>query len=241
MEWQDHGIILATRPFGESGLIVEVMTRGHGRAAGLVRAGRSRRMRPVMQPGNGIGVKWRGRLEDQLGTFDVEPAEARAGRLLETRHGAFGLQWLTALMRVLPEREPSPRLHDIAGPVLDAMDAAADAGEAAIRFELAFLEDMGFGLDLARCAATGRTDDLAYVSPRTGRAVSREPAAPYRERLLVLPGFLAGAAGPPDRAALEAGFALSGFFLERHLVRQLERPMPAGRDRFVAAVLGPMS
>lgn len=245
MEWSDVGIVLGARAFGESSKIVDVLTREHGRCAGLVRGARSKAMRAVLQPANAVRVRWRARLEDQLGTFQVELSAGRAGVLVETAHGAFGVQAMTALLRLLAERDPHPRLHDTAGVVLDHFDGEAEAGEAMIRFELAFLDEMGFGLDLTRCAATGAREDLVYVSPKTGRAVSRAAGAPWADRLLPLPAFLLpageGEGAPADAAGIADGFRLTGHFLEIRVFRGADRPLPPERARFVERIVRALS
>lgn len=238
MEWRDDGVILGARAFGETGRIVEVMTRAHGRSAGLVRGGRSARMRVVLQPGNVVAVTWRARLDEHLGTFAVELSEARAGALMETATGAFGLASLAALVRFLPERDPHPRIHEALLVVLDHLADPATAGEAAVRFELLLLEEFGFGLDLSECAAGGTDDDLAYVSPRTGRAVSRAAGAPYAEKLLPLPGFLGRAVmgAAPARREVMAGFRLTGHFLADYAASHGNRVLPDARERFLHAL-----
>lgn len=238
MEWRDEGIVLSTRPFGETGVILETMTRAHGRASGLVRGGRSRRMRPSLQPGNSLTLTWRARLDDHLGSFAVELSEARAGRLMETATGTFGIQAIAGLLRHLPDRDPHLRLYEAIGLVVDHLDEPASAGAIMIRFELAFLEEMGFGLDLSSCAATGLTEELVWVSPRSGRAVSREAGAPYADRLLALPVFLTDPvnAAPASPQDLHAAFDLTGHFLESCILGPTDKQLPAARAHFVSAV-----
>ena len=240
MEWTDIGIVIGARAFGESSKIVDVLTREHGRCSGLVRGARGRQMRAVLQPGNSVRLRWRARLDDQLGAFQIELAAGRAGTLVETAHGAFGIQAMAVLLRLLAERDPHPRLHDTAVVVLDHFETPSAAGEAMIRFELALLDEIGFGLDLASCAATGSREDLAYVSPRTGRAVSRTAGAPWHGRLLPLPAFLAagdaGADHPLTPGEIADGFRLTGHFLEMHVRQMSDRPLPAERTRFVDGV-----
>ncbi|MGX1305493.1 DNA repair protein RecO (recombination protein O) [Amorphus suaedae] len=238
MEWHDEGIVLATRPFGETSVILDVLTREHGRSAGLVRGGQSRRMRPSLQPGNTLSLTWRARLEDQLGNFSIELAEARAGRLMETATGTFGIQSLAGLLKLLPDRDPHPRLYEALGLVLEHLDEARGAGAIMVRFEMAYLEEAGFGLDLTSCAATGVTEDLVWVSPRTGRAVSREAGLPYAAKLLTLPGFLIDAAAPTPStpAEVRAAFDLTGFFLEACLLGPTDKRLPPAREHFVSAV-----
>ena len=219
MQWTDEGIIIGTRRHGETSLIVELMTAAHGRHLGLVRGGRSRKLQPLLQPGNSVAAVWRARLDSHLGNYTLDGMTARASRLIETRSGLYGLQALAALLRLLPERDPHPNLYAALDAILDHLDDPLVAGRLIVRFELKLLDELGFGLDLTQCAATGVTADLGYVSPKTGRAVSRTAAEPYRDRLLRLPPFLLAApsAGEPTAAEVADGFALTGYFLARHV------------------------
>ena len=234
MQWQDEGIVLGVRRHGESSVIAEVMTCDHGRHLGLVRGGRSKRMQPVLQPGNGVSVAWRARLDQHLGNFQIEPLELRAARLMETATAVYGVQAMAALLRLLPERDPHPHLYEALGIILAHLHQPQDAGELFVRFEIAVLEDLGFGLDLTRCAATGVTDQLSYVSPKTGRAVSGEAGAPWRDKLLALPPFLTeGNRQVADRESLTEAFALTGYFLERHVYEPRGIEMPEPRHGFI--------
>ena len=235
MQWQDEAIVLGTRRHGESSAILEVMTAGHGRHLGLVRGGRSRRMRPVLQPGNRVEVTWRARLDEHLGTFQAEPVALDAGRLMGVAVAAFGLQLAAAHLRLLPERDPHPVLYRMLRLTVDHLDDPASAAELMARFELLVLEELGFGLDLSACAATGRSDDLAFVSPKTGRAVSREAGAPWAERLLPLPAFVAGGGRPPFDQVMQC-FRLTGHFLDRHVWSARGIEQPATREWLVAAL-----
>lgn len=234
MHWQDEGIILGCRKHGETSVILEAFTRTHGRTLGLVRGGRSRTLQPALQPGNRVRLDWRARLEDHLGQFTVEPLELRAARLMETPSGLQGVQLLAAHLRLLPEREGLPGVFDAVDAMILHLPEARDAGELVVRFEIALLEELGFGLDLARCAMTGAQDGLAYVSPKTGRAVTREAGAPWADKLLALPGFLrAGANARPDSEALAAAFALTGHFLARNVYEPRGITAPPVRDAFL--------
>jgi DNA repair protein RecO (recombination protein O) len=218
MEWKDEGIVLAVKRHGESSAIVEILAATRGRSLGLVRGGRSRHMRPVLQPGNIVLATWRARLEEHLGNFALEPLELKAGHLIGEAMRLAALTTLTAEAQLLPEREPHPRLYEAMRVVLDALEDADTWPALLVRWELGLLDELGFGLDLARCAATGTTEDLIYVSPRTGRAVSRSAGQAYRDRLLALPAFLKGTqAGRPGQTDVVDGLKLTGFFLERHL------------------------
>ncbi|GEO84484.1 MULTISPECIES: DNA repair protein RecO [Alphaproteobacteria] len=238
MQWTDEAIFLGARRHGETSVIAEVMTRARGRHLGMVRGGRSRSQQPVLQPGNRLEVTWRARLEDHLGEFRVEPITQRAARLMERATAVYGVQALAALLRLLPEREPHPHLFEALDVILDHLDEPATAGELFIRFELAVLDDLGFGLDLERCAATGGQEELAFVSPKTGRAVCREAGLPWADRMLALPGFLnAGAKTAADSESLAAAFRLTGFFLNRHVYEPRGLEAGAAREGFCQAAL----
>jgi DNA repair protein RecO (recombination protein O) len=219
MQWTDEGVIIGTRRHGETSLIVELMTAAHGRHLGLVRGGRSRRVQPLLQPGNSVTATWRARLDAHLGHYTVEGTTERAARLIEGPAGLYGIQALAALLRLLPERDSHPRLYDGLVAILDYLDDPLIAGGLIVRFELKLLDDLGFGLDLTQCAATGSNDDLAWVSPKTGRAVSRSAGEPYQAKLLPLPAFLleAPSQSHPDAEAVAAAFHLTGYFLARHV------------------------
>lgn len=227
MEWREEGVILGVRRHGETSVIAEVLTEARGRWLGLVRGGRSRAMRPVLQPGNVVLANWRARLEDHLGAFTIEPVSLGAGEAMADSFSLAGLASLTALARLLPEREPHPRMYEALRLVLDRLADPAIWPALMVRWELGLLRELGFGLDLGSCAVTGSADDLVYVSPRTGRAVSRDAGEPYRAKLLQLPAFLQGApsSSPSPRDILD-GFALTGYFLLRHVLepRGLEPP-----------------
>lgn len=238
MQWSDQAIILGVKRHGETSVIVEAMTRVRGRHLGLVRGGRSRTQQPVLQPGNSVEVTWRARLDEHLGEYRVEPVRLRAARLMEAATAVYGVQAMASLLRLLPERDPHPHLYDALEVILENLNEPADAGELFVRFELAVLNDLGFGLDLVRCAATGRRDDLIYVSPKTGRAVCREAGAPYAAKMLALPAFLAAdGAEAADCDALADAFRLTGFFLHRHVYEPRGMEMPGTRDGFVQAAL----
>ncbi|MCK7611879.1 DNA repair protein RecO [Roseibium sediminicola] len=221
MEWSGRGVVLTTRKHGETDIILEVMTQNHGRHLGLVRGGRSKRHRPVLQPGNELALTWKARLSDHLGQFKIEPETLRAGDLMTSGVGLAGVQHLAFLLRLLPERHPYPRLFEALTVVLDHLDAADTAGALLIRFELELLSDLGMGLDLTACAATGSREELCYVSPRSARAVSREAGRPYHDKLLPLPSFLLEgerqAGSELTWADITQGFELTGFFLDRHV------------------------
>jgi len=238
MEWSDDGIVMGTRRHGESSAIVEVMTRAHGRHLGLVRGGSASRLRPLLQPGNTLHVVWRARLDEHLGNFTVDAINLRAGTLMTSAHAIYALTHLAALVRLLPERDPHESVYDALGNIFEHLDVPVIAAALIVRFELELLSELGFGLDLSSCAATGATDDLVYVSPKSGRAVSREAGAPYADRMLHLPAFLGGEiAAAPTPAELEHGFALTGYFLARHALEPRGESLADARASFISAVL----
>ncbi len=246
IEWSDDGIVLSARRHGESAAIVSLLTRAHGRHAGLVLGGAGRRARGVYEPGNRVAATWRARLSEHLGHYACELAESRAAALLDDALRLAALTSATALLdAALPEREPHERLYDSLDDLVAHLCEPATTWPALyVRFELDLLTDLGFGLDLTRCAATGQRDDLAYVSPKTGRAVSTAAGAPYRDRLLLLPSFLThpAAANGISYADILNGLRLTGFFLEQHVFAHQPAPptgrsaLPAPRDRLIAVL-----
>jgi DNA repair protein RecO (recombination protein O) len=238
MEWTDEGIVLGVRRHGEANAILEVMTHAHGRHLGLVRGGAGVRMRPVLQPGNAVRATWRARLDEHLGHYLVEGLRLRAAFLLDAAHAVYGVTHLAALCRLLPERDPHPLVHAELVAILDLIEDPVAVAVAVVRFELKLLAELGFGLDLDRCAATGEADDLGYVSPKSGRAVSRLAGQPWHDRLLRLPAFLLDAApARPPSDALADGFAVTAFFLARHVLEPRGQSLPAARERFIAAAM----
>jgi DNA repair protein RecO (recombination protein O) len=232
MEWRDEGALIAMRLHGESAAIIEVFTAAHGRHAGVVRGGGSRKMAAMLQPGTQLQVHWQARLDEHLGTFVVEPLGSRAA-ILSDRLALAGLNAICALLHLaLPERDPHPALWLKTVALLDLL-TAGDWPPAYLRWELELLDELGFGLDLATCAVTGSREDLAFVSPRTGRAVSRTAAGAWEARLLPLPPALLGQ-GPTSPAELVQGLALTGHFLNRGLQAVLfDKPLPEARGRLI--------
>jgi len=234
MDWHDDAIVLSARSHGETSLILQLLTREHGRHAGLVRGARRARGRGVYETGNRITADWRARLADHLGTLRCELLRGYAADLIDDRARLSCLAAAAALAEAaLPEREAAPNAFLGLAALLDSL--AADRGWAAayVAWELALLAELGFGLDLSRCAATGTTSDLVYVSPKSAQAVSREAGAPYRDKLLRLPGFLLSGDASPAPDGISDGLALTGFFLARHIFEPLDHKMPAARVRFV--------
>lgn len=232
MEWQDDAIVIGVRRLGEADVILEAMTRAHGRHLGVVRGGRSRRLQPALQAGNAVTLSWRARLDEQLGHFAVEPMRMRAAAFMGQRRTLYALTTIAALVRLLPERDPHPSLYDALEIILNTMDQDDLAAPLLVRFEVALLAELGFGLDLTECAATGSKDRLIYVSPKSGRAVCEAAGEPYRERLFKLPSFLLDQAnvGLPVESDVADGLALTGYFLERHLFGARNLPLPEARE-----------
>lgn len=236
MDWSDEGIFLSAKPLGEANAVAELFTLGHGRHLGLVRGGRSRRIRPLLQPGNLIRVTWRARLSEHLGGFNVELIEAHAARVLDDAAALAAIGTLAGLSHLLPERDPHPKLYAATLGVLRAFDDAKVWPARLVRWELQLLQELGFGLDLSECAATGIDADLAYVSPRSGRAVSRDAGQPYCDRLLKLPAFLLDDTAPANDADIVAGLALTGHFLMRDVLEPQGLSLPQARDRLTAVL-----
>ena len=239
MDWSDEGIFLSAKPLGEANMVAELLTRAHGRHLGLVRGGRSRRMRPLLQPGNLLRATWRARLSEHLGGFTVELVEAHAARALDDAPALSAISSLAGLARLLPERDPHEGLYDAALHVLHAFDDAGAWPALLVCWELQLLGELGFGLDLSECAATGIDADLAYVSPRSGRAVSRDAGQPYCSKLLKLPAFLLDDTAPIGVGDIQAGFALTGHFLERDVLEPHGLVMPQARERLTALLARP--
>ncbi len=231
MEWTDQGIILSARKHGETSAIVTLLTRAHGRHAGLVRGGTGKGSRGILQPGNTVEARWRARLAEHLGTLTCEMAHAFAAAVLDDADRLAALSAACAVAEAaLPEREPFPAVFDGLLALLGAIEG--DVWPVAyVRWELGLLAQLGFGLDLSECAATGRNDQLAYVSPKSGRAVSMAAGEPYRGKLLTLPAFLAGGGNGATPGALLDGLRLTGHFLERHVFAAMNVTMPAARRR----------
>lgn len=240
MEWTDDGVVLSVRPFGESGAIADLLTRQYGRHSGLVRGAKSKTMRSLLQPGNAARAQWRGRLDEHLGTFTLEAEKAHAGFAMSDRRKLAALNAVCATaLACLPERVPYPAVFEGFVALLDLIGDQEIWPALHIRWEVGLLSELGYGLDLTKCAATGEVDDLIYVSPRTGRAVSRAAGAPYANRMLLLPRFLLGAqAGTADPDEIGAGYALTGHFLERHLLQPFHKQLPDARARYMELVSG---
>lgn len=234
MEWRDQGILLAVRPHGEAAAIITVFTPGHGRYSGVVRGGAGRRMGPILQPGAQLDLSWRARLEDHLGAFTVEPLRSRAAVAMSDRRALAGMGAVLALLRfALPERAVHRDLYRRSEALLDLLDQRDLWPLAYLRWEMVLLEEMGFGLDLTRCAVSGEREGLAYVSPRSGRAVARTAAGPWADRLLALPPCMLGQ-GAAEDAEIATALGTTGHFLLHHLAPGLGADhLPEARARFV--------
>jgi DNA repair protein RecO (recombination protein O) len=237
MEWLDEAIILSARPHGEASLILQLLTRARGRHAGLVRGARKARGRGLYEIGNRVEAHWQARLAEHLGMLRCELIEGCAAELIDDPARLACLAAAAAIGEAaLPEREAVPESFVGLKSLLEGLAQDGDWAPLYVRWEMTLLAELGFGLDLARCAATGATADLAYVSPRSAQAVSRAAGEPYRDKLLTLPGFLIDPGAPADAAAITAGLALTGFFLARHVFDPLGRAVPLARARFVDRV-----
>lgn len=238
MQWTDDGLILGVRRHGETSVTLELFTRERGRHLGLVRGGRSQKLRATLQPGNTVRATWRARLDDHLGAYVVEPLVSRAGRLMERADALHGVTHLAGLLRLMAERDPHEALYEAAAVVADHLDDPQASPALLVRLELAVLQELGFGLDLSQCAATGETEDLAYVSPKSGRAVGRAAGAPYAEKLFALPPFLLarGANASPTPEDVSAGFALTGYFLATRIWEPRGLKPPDARAAFLASL-----
>lgn len=236
MEWRAEGVLLSARRHGESAAIIDVFTREHGRHAGVVRGGGGRKMAPILQPGAQLDVSWRARLDAHLGAYTIEPVKSRAS-VMTDRNALAGLNALCGLLQFsLAERDPHPEFYDQTLLVFDLLADSPAWPLAYVQWELALLEEMGFGLDLTSCAVTGNTQELIYVSPRTGRAVSRDGAGEWADRLLPLPACLRGV-GDGTLDGVEDGLRTTGFFLESRMAQQLgNKPLPTSRARLMEAM-----
>lgn len=233
IEWRDQGILLNARRHGETSVILDVFTPSHGRHSGIVRGGTSRKIAPILQPGAQLDLAWRARLEDHIGAFTVEPVRSRAAQAMGDRLALAGLNAVTALVSFcLPEREAHAPLYHRTEALLDLLGQDDVWPLGYLRWELALLEELGYGLDLSACAVTGASDGLAYVSPKTGRAVSKEGAGEWADRLLPLPHVMRGEGAAPDTEIVEA-LRTTGYFMESHLAADLgDKPLPEARARF---------
>jgi DNA repair protein RecO (recombination protein O) len=236
IDWQDEGIVLSARPLGERDAVLSVMTFAHGRHAGLVRGGVGKRQGALLQPGNRLQLLWQARLEQHLGAFTVEPVRLHAARIMGDSLALLGLGAAVGLVELgAGEREPHGLLYAALLKLVEELGPDRAWLETYVRFELVLLSELGFALDLETCAVTGVSEGLTYVSPRTGRAVSRDAAGDLAPRLLPLPGFLTGR-GEADDRAIAQGLRLAGHFLTRHILEPMDKMMPSARERLLARV-----
>jgi DNA repair protein RecO (recombination protein O) len=236
MQWTDEGIVIGVKRHGEANAILELMTREHGRHLGLVRGGFGSRLKPVLQLGNSVSAAWRARLDEHLGNYTVEGLHLRAASFFSSPHAIYGVSHLAALMRLLPERDPHGGLYEALDEILGRLDDAVIAAPMVVRFELQLLSELGFGLDLERCVATGVSGDLIYVSPKSGRAVSRAAGEPWADKMMRLPAFLREQDALPAGRDLTDGFALTGYFLTRHALEPRGLSLGDERAHFIAAL-----
>ncbi len=236
MQWADEGIVIGVKRHGEANAILELMTREHGRHLGLVRGGFGSRLKPVLQLGNSVSAAWRARLDEHLGNYTVEGLHLRAASFFSSPHAIYGVSHLAALMRLLPERDPHGGLYEALDEILGRLDDAVIAAPMVVRFELQLLSELGFGLDLERCVATGVSGDLIYVSPKSGRAVSRAAGEPWADKMMRLPAFLREQDALPAGRDLTDGFALTGYFLTRHALEPRGLSLGDERAHFIAAL-----
>jgi DNA repair protein RecO (recombination protein O) len=234
MEWRDQGILLRMRRHGEGSAIVDMFTAEHGRHAGVIRGGASRKMAPILQPGAQLDLLWRARLEDHLGSYQAELMRSRAGAALSGRLALAGLNAVTGLLAFcLPDREPPPDLYLRSERLLDLLGQDDIWPLAYLQWEMALLEELGFGLALSCCAVSGALEELIYISPKSGRAVSRASAGEWADRLLPLPAVMRGE-GEAGTGEILQGLSTTGFFLEHRLAPSLgNTPLPDARGRFL--------
>ncbi len=241
MNWNDQAIVLSARKHGETSAIVTMLSREHGVHAGMVRGGAAKRWRGVLQPGNHLVAEWRARLASHLGTFKCEMSHAFAAAMLNDPLKLAGLSSACAVAQsTLCERQPHPEIYLGLLDILIAMEEGENRSWTSlyVKWELNLLAEVGFGLDLGECVATGSNDELAYVSPKSGRAVSLSAGEPYRNSLLALPQFLLEEGGEGDLSEVAAGMKLTGYFLNRHVFSQSSGPGPSARQRLVARLRG---
>ncbi|MBE7636890.1 DNA repair protein RecO [Sneathiella sp. P13V-1] len=238
MHWLDSGIVLSARKYGENSVILQAFTKEHGRCAGLVRGGTSKKLRGILQPGNIVGLKWQSRIADQLGTYTIEAGQSSGALLFDRPLSLAACSSIVALLeKTLPEKEIHSPLFEASSILLGLLDDDIELwGPLLVKWELGLLSEMGYGLDLSECAATGVKENLAYVSPKSGRAVSREAGTPYGDRLLPLPDFLCSTNHSENEINLmdvEQGLRLSGYFIKKNLIPHYGGESLPARERLV--------
>jgi DNA repair protein RecO (recombination protein O) len=231
MEFHEEAFVLSARAHGDTGVVADLLTETHGRHAAYVAGGASRKMKPFLQPGSRVIADYRARTSDHLGSARLEAVGEGSSALFDDPLALTGLAAATAVTQgALPEREAHPGAFLAFEALMGAFQIPEVWPAIFVRFEAGLLEDLGFGLDLSRCAATGTMDDLIYVSPRTGRAVSREAGAPYADKMLKLPPFMLGAQAGLGEGDVGAGLDLTGHFLEQFVFNPQNKPLPPARD-----------
>ena len=235
MEWQDNGIVLSLKNYGERSGLLEVLTLEHGRHLGIVRDIRSQYRKGSLQAGNTLQLNWRARISEHLGSFTFDVVESRAAKIMNNKLALVGLQTLVAYTNILPERESVGSLYKALSIVLDSMSSNNDWLELLIKWEMGFLAELGFGIDISKCVVSLETDNLIYVSPKSGKAVSKQIGNPYKDKLLKLPSFLIDNK-KPSKIDVINGFLLTGFFLNKDVYEPLGLKMPNSRDRIVTMV-----
>ncbi len=234
MIWSDLGIVLSTRKHGENSVILSVLTKEHGRHQGLVRGGAGKRLAPLLQPGNLLRVEWKGRLDEHLGVFTIEMEQAHSAKALSNREKLGNMSTLCAVCEsCLPERDPVEGVFGATLILLDMLEETRLWPELYLRWELGLLNELGFGLDLTSCAATGQTGDLIYISPKSGRAVSRNAGEPYKDKLFPLPYYLLVDEVKPTKNDLLTGFRITEHFIEHRILIPVNKKIPPARTRFV--------
>ena len=234
IDWRDHGILLSVRRFGEGSVVAEIFTEDHGRCAGVIRGGASRKMAPLLQPGAQLQADWKARLSEHLGSYTVELMRSRSANAMADRLALSGLNAVCALLAVvMPEREAHPKLYKRTEQLLDLLGSPDVWPLAYLQWEEALLAELGFALDLTTCAVSGSTEDLSFISPKTGRAVSGSAAGEWADRLLPLPNVLAGE-GEAETADILEALDVTGYFIERKVIAPLSgAEMPAARLRLL--------
>jgi DNA repair protein RecO (recombination protein O) len=237
LDWSDDAIVLSARKHGETSLITNLLTRDHGRHSGLVRGGANQRNRGLFEPGNLVRVHWRARLSDHLGTFQCELTKAVAADLMENRLKLSGLCSICAVSDVaLPEREAHRALYESFLILIDTFPDNFLWPTIYVKWELGLLQELGFGLDFSSCAVTGETKNLAFVSPKSGKAVTINAAAPYKHLLLKLPSFLTQSNKTGTIEDIQQALKLTGYFLNRHAFGTYPGNAPAARNRFIERI-----
>lgn len=234
MIWTDHAIVLSTRKHGENSVIANVLTREHGRHAGLVRGGAGKRLSPLLQPGNLLRVEWKGRLDEHLGTFQVEMEESYSAKAMTNRDMLIKLNLVCAMCEsCLPERQHIDGLFGSTLLLFSILEESRLWPEVYQNWELGLLNELGYGLDLTACAATGQTGDLIYISPKSGKAISRDAGEPYKNKLFPLPYHLLVDEVMPTKNDLLATLKITEHFIERFILTPVGKKIPSARQRFI--------